>query len=39
MTWMKEHVHLDQPALEATLLDYVHEVDHQAERIERIPGS
>jgi len=34
MTWIKEQVHFDQPALEATLLDYVHEVDHMAERIE-----
>ena len=36
MTWIKEKVHFDQPALEATLLDYVHEVDHMAERIERL---
>ena len=36
MTWIKENVHFDQPALEATLLDYVHEVDHTAERIERL---
>ena len=28
MTWIKRQVHFDQPALEATLLDYVHEVDH-----------
>lgn len=36
MTWIKEKVHFDQPALEATLLDYVHEVDHMAERIARL---
>jgi transposase len=36
LTWIKEQVHFDQPALEATLLDYVHEVDHVAERIERL---
>jgi len=36
MTWIKEQVHFDQPALEATLLDYVHEVTHMAERIERL---
>jgi len=36
MTWIKEQVHFDQPALEATLLDYVHEVDHMAERIQRL---
>lgn len=29
-------MHLDQPALEATLLDYVHEVDHAAERMQRL---
>ncbi len=33
LTWIKEKVHFDQPALEATLLDYVHEVDHMADRI------
>jgi transposase len=36
MTWIKQQVHFDQPAQEATLLDYVHEVDHQAERIQRL---
>lgn len=36
LTWIQEQVHFDQPALEATLLDYVHEVDHMAERIERL---
>ena len=36
LTWIKEQVHFDQPALEATLIDYVHEVDHMAERIERL---
>ena len=36
MTWIKAQVHFDQPALEATLLDYVHEVDHMGERIERL---
>ena len=39
LTWIKEQVHFDQPALEATLLDYVHEVDHMAERIERLEKS
>jgi transposase len=34
--WIKRQVHFDQPALEATLLDYVHEVDHAAERIQRL---
>jgi transposase len=36
LTWIKEQVRFDQPALEATLLDYVHEVDHMADRIERL---
>lgn len=39
LTWIKEQVHFDQPALEATLLDYVREVDHMAERIERLEKS
>jgi transposase len=39
LTCMKEQVHFDQPALEATLLDYVHEVDHMAERIVRLEKS
>lgn len=39
MTWIKEKVHFEQPALEATLLDYVHEVNHAAERIERLEKS
>lgn len=36
MTWIQEHVHFDQPAQEATLLDYVHEVEHMADRIARL---
>ncbi len=36
MTWIQEHVHFDQPALETTLLDYVQEVEHMAERIVRL---
>jgi len=36
MAWINEQVHFDLPALEATLLDYVHEVNHMAERIERL---
>ena len=35
LTWVKT-VHCDQPAQEATLLDYLHEVEHVAERIERL---
>jgi len=36
MDWIKRQVHFDQPALEATLLDYVQEVDHAAARIQRL---
>jgi transposase len=36
LTWVKRDVHFEQPAQEATLLDYLHEVDHAAERIERL---
>jgi transposase len=34
--WVKTAVHFPQPAQEATLLDYVHEVDHAAARLERL---
>jgi hypothetical protein len=33
---VREQVHFDQPALEATLLDYVHAVDHMAAQIQRL---
>ena len=33
---MKSHVHFEQPALEAALQDYFHEVEHAAARIERL---
>jgi len=36
MTWLHDHVHFERPALEATLLDYVHEVHHADERIVRL---
>lgn len=36
MEWLKSKVHFDQSALEATFLDYVHEISHQAERIEEL---
>ena len=39
MEWIKQNVHFEQPALEATLLDYVQEVDHAAARIERLEKS
>ncbi|MEQ1908048.1 MAG: IS110 family transposase [Vicinamibacterales bacterium] len=36
LTWVKSAVHFEQAAQEATLLDYIHEVDHVAGRIERL---
>jgi transposase len=33
MEWLQRKVHFEVAALEATFLDYVHEVSHQAERI------
>jgi len=35
LTWVKQ-VQFEQPAQEATLLDYLHEVEHVAGRIERL---
>jgi transposase len=34
--WIKSHVRFQQAALEATLADYVEEVDHAAERIVKL---
>ena len=34
--WIKSHVRFEQAALEATLADYVEEVDHAAERIVKL---
>jgi transposase len=34
--WIKTKVHFDQPAQEATLADYLEEVDHMAARIVRL---
>lgn len=39
MKWIKEQVHFEQPAQEATLLDYLHEVEHGGERIQRLERS
>jgi transposase len=36
LEWIRMHVHFDQAALEATLADYLNEVDHVAERIVRL---
>lgn len=35
LTWVRQ-VHFEQPAQEATRLDYLHEVDHAADRIGRL---
>jgi transposase len=39
MTWIKSHVRFEQPALQAAFLDYVHEVERAAERIQRLDQS
>lgn len=39
MTWLKTHVHFEQPAQEAAFQDYVYEVDRAAERIQRLDKS
>jgi transposase len=36
MTWVKSQVKFDQPASQAAFLDYVHEVEHAADRLERV---
>lgn len=36
LNWIKVHVRFEEPALEATLDDYQHEVEHAAERIVRL---
>lgn len=36
LQWVKYQVHFEHPAQEATLSDYLHEVDHAAARIERL---
>jgi transposase len=36
MDWMKTHVRFDPLALQATLADYMHEVAHAGERIQRL---
>ena len=36
LEWIGTHVHFDQPALEATLQDYLDEVKHVAERIVKL---
>jgi transposase len=36
LAWIKTAVQFGQPAQEATLLDYLHEVEHMGERLERL---
>ena len=36
LNWIKAKVHFDQPAQEATFADYLHEVEHARDRIERL---
>jgi len=36
LLWVKREVHFEQLSQEATLLDYINEVDHAAARIERL---
>jgi transposase len=36
LNWVKKGVHFDQPAQDATLTDYLHEVEHEQERITRL---
>jgi transposase len=38
LTWVQQ-VHFEQPAQEVTRLDYLHEVDHVADRIARLVGA
>jgi transposase len=39
LTWVKSAVHFEQAAQEATLVDYIHEVDHVAARIGRLEAA
>jgi transposase len=39
LAWVKSAVHFDHAAQETTLLDYLHEVDHVAARIERLESA
>jgi transposase len=38
LEWVKREVHFEQRAQEATLVDYLHEVEHVASRIARLDG-
>lgn len=36
MDWVKRQVKFEQPSLQAAFLDYVHEVEHAADRLQRL---
>jgi hypothetical protein len=36
MDWIERQVRFDQSDLQAAFLDYVHEVEHAADRLERL---
>ncbi len=36
MAWIKSQVRFEQPAAQAAFLDYVHEVEHAADRLQRV---
>jgi hypothetical protein len=36
MDWIKRQVHFEIAALQAAFLDYVHEVEHATDRLERL---
>lgn len=39
LEWIKSQVHFEQPALEVTLNDYFHEIEHAAARITRLESA
>ncbi len=39
LEWIKMKVHFDQPALDITVSDYVHEVEHVAARLEKLDSA
>lgn len=39
LEWIKQQVHFDLPALDITLSDYVHEVEHAVARIEKFDAA
>jgi transposase len=39
MDWVRQKVHFEQPAQEYTRLDYVHEVEHSNDRVQRLEAA